>query len=255
MGSGREDIDVRMLGSGRPFLLQARVRHVHTYIHKNGQRGGNRSHIIRHTMASSRTRHARTLAQVNDPRRVPSTREQVAALEGAINAPTGLNAGGDVVVTRLRLSDKAMVKAMHEGAEAKQKLYSCLVWAGKRLSADELRTKLEALTEVEVLQKTPIRVLHRRSLMTRAKTVHELRCDSLRPAPPTHQNEGEGEEGSGGASYFRLHMRTSAGTYVKEFVHGDLGRTVPSVGTLLGCAADILELDVTDVLLPDPQED
>ena len=32
-------------------------------------------------------------------------------------------------------------------------------------------------------------------------------------------------------------------TDVKEFVHGDLGRTKPSVGTLLGCKADILELD------------
>lgn len=37
------------------------------------------------------------------------------------------------------------------------------------------------------------------------------------------------------------------GTYIKEFVHGDLGRTVPSVGSLLGCRADILQLDVTKV--------
>ena len=56
-------------------------------------------------------------------------------------------------------------------------------------------------------------------------------------------------------SYFTLHLRTSAGTYVKEFVHGDLGRTRPSVGSLLGCEADILWLDVTDVLLPDPDDD
>jgi len=35
-----------------------------------------------------------------------------------------------------------------------------------------------------------------------------------------------------------------AGTYVKEFVHGDLGRTTPSVCSLLGCQADILQLDV-----------
>jgi hypothetical protein len=27
-----------------------------------------------------------------------------------------------------------------------------------------------------------------------------------------------------------------AGTYVKEFVHGDLGRTSPSIGSLLVCA-------------------
>ena len=31
---------------------------------------------------------------------------------------------------------------------------------------------------------------------------------------------------------------------MKEFVHGDLGRTVPNVGSILGCRADILQLDV-----------
>ena len=32
---------------------------------------------------------------------------------------------------------------------------------------------------------------------------------------------------------------------MKEFVHGDLGRTVPSVSSMLGTHADILQLDVT----------
>lgn len=40
-----------------------------------------------------------------------------------------------------------------------------------------------------------------------------------------------------------------AGTYVKEFVHGDFGRTRPSLGGILGCQADILQLDVTSVNL------
>ena len=39
----------------------------------------------------------------------------------------------------------------------------------------------------------------------------------------------------------------SAGTYIKEFVHGDLGRTVPSIGSLLESEADILQLDVAQV--------
>ena len=42
-------------------------------------------------------------------------------------------------------------------------------------------------------------------------------------------------------------MLASAGTYIKEFVHGDLGRTSPSIGSLLGSEADILQLDVTQV--------
>lgn len=42
-------------------------------------------------------------------------------------------------------------------------------------------------------------------------------------------------------------MLASAGTYIKEFVHGDLGRTSPSIGSLLSSEADILQLDVTQV--------
>ena len=61
--------------------------------------------------------------------------------------------------------------------------------------------------------------------------------------------EGGGGEGGGGdAHVFDLALTTSAGTYVKEFVHGDLGRTRPSVRDLLGCAADIVQLDVVDVI-------
>lgn len=40
----------------------------------------------------------------------------------------------------------------------------------------------------------------------------------------------------------------SASQYIKEFVHGDMGRTRPNIGQLLGCgAADILQLDVVAV--------
>ena len=44
-----------------------------------------------------------------------------------------------------------------------------------------------------------------------------------------------------------LQLTTQAGTYIKEFVHSDGGRTVPSLGRLLGCTAEILQLDVTEV--------
>ena len=45
----------------------------------------------------------------------------------------------------------------------------------------------------------------------------------------------------------RIGLTTGAGTYVKEFVHGDLGRTHPSVASLLGRAAWCLQLDVLGV--------
>lgn len=33
-------------------------------------------------------------------------------------------------------------------------------------------------------------------------------------------------------------------SYIKEFVHGDFGRTKPNIGSLMNVTADILELDV-----------
>ena len=44
--------------------------------------------------------------------------------------------------------------------------------------------------------------------------------------------------------HFRLRLTTQAGTYVKEFVHGDFGRTKPNLNILFGRFVDILELDV-----------
>ncbi|TPP39622.1 tRNA pseudouridine synthase Pus10, partial [Fasciola gigantica] len=57
---------------------------------------------------------------------------------------------------------------------------------------------------------------------------------------------------------FILHMHCAAGTYVKEFVHGDLGRCVPNLSSLVGRQLDLLALDVCAIdldwppCLPDP---
>lgn len=70
----------------------------------------------------------------------------------------------------------------------------------------------------------------------RDKTIHHLRCTPINP------------------HFFILDAHTSAGTYVKEFVHSDLGRTQPNLGTLLDCEADILQLDVLNVDFELPNE-
>lgn len=43
---------------------------------------------------------------------------------------------------------------------------------------------------------------------------------------------------------FKLSLCTQAGTYVKEFVHGDFGRTTPNLCSILNCDVDIIALDV-----------
>ncbi|GBP57341.1 Putative tRNA pseudouridine synthase Pus10 [Eumeta japonica] len=89
---------------------------------------------------------------------------------------------------------------------------------------------------VVLQQKTPVRVLHRRPLLTRERKILELSASMV----------------SGHPQLFLVRLRTEAGTYVKEWVHGDFGRTVPRLADALRAQADILALDVCEVHLQWP---
>ena len=104
-----------------------------------------------------------------------------------------------------------------------------------------------------IKQHTPIRVLHRRSPVVRTRHVLKLEASPFQ----TKDNDD--------TRAFVIRLRTDAGTYIKEFVHGDLGRTVPNIGSLIlsaftntktntgekdpnpSCECDIVTLDVTDI--------
>ena len=96
--------------------------------------------------------------------------------------------------------------------------------------------KLSQVNEIELFQKTPIRVLHRRPFAIRTRKVHSLNVERLPDNP----------------CLFRLELVSQAGTYIKEFVHGDFGRTRPSLRDYLGAEVDIMELDVIGVNLDWP---
>ena len=46
-----------------------------------------------------------------------------------------------------------------------------------------------------------------------------------------------------------IEIKSSAGTYIKEFVNEDLGRTYPCLGDIIGNECDILQLDVQDIIV------
>lgn len=71
------------------------------------------------------------------------------------------------------------------------------------------------ISHVQITQKTPLRVLHRRSALTRTRHIYSMSAAMLND------------------HYFVLNVITSAGAYVKEFVHGDLGRTFPSISSVI----------------------
>jgi len=177
-GAGREDIDARMLGSGRPFVLE---------------------------LVSPRSR-----------------RLDVASLERVANA----SALGKVEVAGLRLVSGEMVARIKE-AEA-QKTYRALVRFGEGVTTAGLRDALGGLVG-RIEQRTPRRVAHRRADLVRGRRVLEATGGLLTPERAN------------------LTLRCDGGLYIKELVSGDEGRTRPSLASLLGVAAQVIELDVVDV--------
>ena len=49
----------------------------------------------------------------------------------------------------------------------------------------------------------------------------------------------------------QLRVQCQHGTYVKEFISGDEGRTTPSLASLLGVACRCDVLDVDEILVPE----
>jgi len=125
---------------------------------------------------------------------------------------------------------------LKEGEEEKTKRYSALCWTKDPIVRADLERMLGGAGALTLQQKTPLRVLHRRPLATRPRIVHSMCVQRVIDS-----------------NHFVLSMTTQAGTYVKEFVHGDFGRTVPNLAEVLCTECDILELDVEAVELDWPK--
>nr|XP_008119303.1 PREDICTED: putative tRNA pseudouridine synthase Pus10 isoform X1 [Anolis carolinensis]XP_008119304.1 PREDICTED: putative tRNA pseudouridine synthase Pus10 isoform X1 [Anolis carolinensis] len=158
-----------------------------------------------------------------NPRRVRLDATEMKALQQTIN-----DSSDKIQVRDLQLVTREAIGHMKEGEEEKTKTYSALIWTEKAIRSEDIAF-LDNMKELKLDQKTPLRVLHRRPLAVRVRLIHTMR--------PEYIDE----------HHFRLHLKTQAGTYVKEFVHGDFGRTKPNLSSLLETTADILELDVESV--------
>ena len=182
MSAGREDMDVRMLGDGRPFIVE-----------------------IKNSVTK-----ALPLDELNDPEFTrPFLKD-------------------DVEIRDVSAASKKAVSLLCEGAEEKRKHYKAVIWLSKELSDDDIAL-INATRELTINQKTPVRVLHRRAPIVRQRKIHHMDIQRI------------------DRQFSTIELCTEAGTYIKEFVHGDFGRTYPCIASLLGCDADILQLDVTKV--------
>ncbi|KAI8384756.1 uncharacterized protein BYT42DRAFT_592845 [Radiomyces spectabilis] len=202
--AGREDANVRMLGTGRPFYIE-----------------------------------------VINPR-TPSdylSKEDFEKMESEINqAPETKEAVQIRHLTKVQPGDIEHIK---QGEEFKQKTYRALIWMSDVLTDERIaEINVQCSKPFKILQNTPVRVFQRRSAAIREKDIHYFHLERL---PATDAKD------PANAHFAVLTLTTGAGAYVKEFVHGDLGRTQPNLATIAQIkSADLIELDVLHVDLEWP---
>lgn len=171
--SGREDVDVRAIGTGRPFVME-----------------------------------------ISNPKKRSA---DFAALEKEFAGNPAVQARG------MRLVRKEFIDAVCGSHFEKE--YSAIIGADRPLTAADAK-KIETLSGQTLDQQTPTRVAHRRADLTRKRKVFSLCAEPL----------------EGGK--LRLTILAEAGTYIKELISSDNGRTKPSVAELLSCKAICEQLDV-----------
>jgi len=179
-GAGREDVDARMLGDGRPFVMEI----------------------------------------LNPKKR----RFDLSGAEREIKE----RSAGKVEVLGLRFVGPTMVQRV-KGGEKSRKKYAGLIESEQEISEEDVRIINASFNNVEILQRTPTRVSRRRADIARKKTVYAFQVKKVGP------------------NLLQFEAETEGGTYVKELISGDSGRTVPSVSGKIGKLLKCKELDVLGV--------
>ena len=115
------------------------------------------------------------------------------------------------------------------GCEKFKKTYRIVIEGGKNIKKEKLKEVAQILRGKTIKQLTPTRVAHRRADMVRERKIYNCKLESV---------EG---------TIARLMVETESGTYIKELVSGDNGRTTPNISEMLGTPCKVKELDVMEI--------
>lgn len=184
-GAGREDIDVKMLGEGRPFVLELKNPKI------------------------------RTLDLEKLQKRVNKRNKK------------------KVKITNLGYSSKEQVKNLKSNAENTKKVYNALTSSNENVSKEKFEVLLKELKvsfeNQKIQQRTPNRVSHRRADKIREKTIFQIEGKFIKP------------------KVFEFIIEAQGGTYIKEIINGDNGRTTPSFTEIFGFPIECKKLDVIKI--------
>jgi len=105
------------------------------------------------------------------------------------------------------------------------KAYRAVVELSEDVDEEDLEVLDQLIGTIE--QRTPERVKHRRADKVRKRKVYEIEYEET------------------GECRIEIDVKAEAGTYIKEMISSDNGRTEPSVAGLLGVGAECTHLDVS----------
>ena len=284
-GMGREDIDVRCLGRGRPFVLEIKEPKKRAFnaekladiineaangsVEVSSIRPSSRSEVVRikDTPAEksytirftiepmSEAEYAVLTAPVDmtkedvqerskkrrRQRRGDKNADRTKPLAAPIDVPATGPSEAELKAMKkpelVALCETHGLSKTGKKDELIQRIVEALPPAPPffDLPDDETILKvIEGLNGIKLAQRTPDRVAHRRSDLIRKRTVFEAHTPFI-------------EVNENGEREIEFTLRCESGTYVKETVHGDNGRTQPCVAALIKAKCNVLWLDVGDI--------
>lgn len=127
----------------------------------------------------------------------------------------------------LKFTTRKYVKEYKE-SEA-DKIYRAKVVTNSKVNKQTVVDTTLSFENVHLAQRTPQRVEHRRADLVRDRVVYWVKAENI------------------GEDSFDLILKTQSGTYVKEFVSGDEGRTTPNFSEKLGVQCTVELLDVLEI--------
>lgn len=134
---------------------------------------------------------------------------------------------GRVEVSSLRFSGREEVRELKSATPLKK--YRITFRTLSKINKQQLSEVISRLSGIRLSQRTPVRVAHRRADLVRERTVYSCAVADA------------------SADVVTLDIEAQSGTYIKEFITGDGGRTVPSVSEALGVPCEVVSLDVSEV--------
>ena len=163
--------------------------------------------------------------------RMPKVRDiNLEKIEKEINT----NNNSRVKVTNLKFVDRSRVAELKN--TVCDKTYRVDVSIQGEDSIESLKKGAQRLTGTVIEQRTPTRVSHRRADLVRPRLINSVDILSF-------------EE-----DMAEITIRAQHGTYIRELVSGDDGRTVPSFSSLIDATCKVEVLDVLKLHLQDEEE-